>query len=261
LEQIGRGQSQIVSQFVDASRLAAVTQATAARASESAQQLLDNAGAARTAAATAVELAQSLLAKVETAKAELTAATSRDRKHVTTLIRQRAQALAAARAAAARLAARQMQALAPITGFPPATPQQGLQALAWAKTQLGVPYSWGGGDANGPTLGFAETDGPTDGLHTIGFDCSGLTLFAWAHAGYTLGHWTGAQWVQGSAVPTDQIRPGDLLFFATDVNDPTTIHHVGIYAGNAQMIDAPETGAVVRYDPAFNDQFIGAIRP
>ena len=261
LQEVGVGQSRIVTQFVDASEVAASTKAAAAQASASAQKLLDDAGTARAAAATAVQLAQSLLVKVQSAKAELTATTAKDRKRVTTLIRQRMQALAAARAAAARLAARQLQALAMVTGFPPATPQQGQQALAWAQTQLGVPYSWGGGDANGPTLGYAEANGPTDGQHTIGFDCSGLTLFAWAHVGYTLGHWTGAQWVEGTAVPVDELRPGDLLFFATDVTDPTTIHHVGIYAGKGQMIDAPETGAVVRYDPAFNEQFIGAIRP
>jgi len=51
------------------------------------------------------------------------------------------------------------------------------------------------------------------------------------------------------------------VFFATDVTDPSTIHHVGIYAGNGKMIDAPETGSVVRYDPAFNSQYIGAVRP
>jgi cell wall-associated NlpC family hydrolase len=261
LQEIGVGQSRVVSQFVDASELAAATKATAAQASASAQQLLAEAGAARTAAASAVQLAQSLLAKVAGAKDQLAAVTSHDRRQVTTLVRQRAAALAAARAAAARLAARQLQALATVNGFPAATPRQGRQALAWAQTQLGVPYSWGGGDANGPTVGFAETDGPTDGQHTVGFDCSGLTLYAWAHAGYALGHWTGAQWVQGTAVPVDELRPGDLLFFATDVTDPTTIHHVGIYAGNEQMIDAPQTGSVVRYDPAFNDEFIGAIRP
>jgi cell wall-associated NlpC family hydrolase len=151
--------------------------------------------------------------------------------------------------------------MAPINGFPEATAKQGLLALQWAKTQLGVPYSWGGGDANGPTLGFVENAQITSGASTIGFDCSGLTLFAWAHAGYALGHYTGAQWVEGVAVPQDKLRPGDLVFFATDTSDPTTIHHVGIYAGNGQMIDAPETGSVVRYDNAFRPGYIGAIRP
>jgi cell wall-associated NlpC family hydrolase len=261
LQQIGHGQSSIVAQFVTASDAATATKAVATQASTSAQQLLDNAGSARAAAASAVQLAQSLLAKVESAKQQLTLATSRDGKQVTTLIKQREEALSVARAAAARAAAEQLQQLAPINGFPEATPQQGALAMRWAQAQIGVQYSWGGGDANGPTLGFAEDNGITAGAHTVGFDCSGLTLFAWAHAGYALGHYTGAQWIEGTAIAPEALRSGDLLFFATDITDPTTIHHVGIYAGKGQMIDAPETGAVVRYDPAFNDEYIGAIRP
>jgi len=40
-----------------------------------------------------------------------------------------------------------------------------------------------------------------------------------------------------------------------------TIHHVGIYVGGDQMIDAPHTGANVRYDKVFIAGFIGAVRP
>jgi cell wall-associated NlpC family hydrolase len=261
LQAIGRGQTRIVSDFTTASAGAATARATAQRASESARHLLDDASSARATAVGAVQLAQSLLATVDTAKRQLNDATGKARKNVSALVKQRAAALASARVAAARLAGQRLQRLATIGGFPAATPEQGVMALKWATSQLGVPYSWGGGDASGPTFGFAEDNGVTDGLHTIGFDCSGLTLFAWAHVGYALGHWTGAQWVEGAAVSREDLRAGDLLFFATDVTDPTTIHHVGIYAGNGQMIDAPETGAVVRYDPAFNDSYVGAIRP
>ena len=261
LQAIGRGQSRIVNDFTTASTAASAARAAAEQESESARHLLDGASSAKVVAVGAVQLAQTLLASVDQAKKQLTDATGKAQKNVSALVKERAAALAAARAAAARLAAERLQSLAAVGGFPEATPAQGQLALKWAQSQLGVPYSWGGGDASGPTLGFAEANGPTDGVHTVGFDCSGLTLFAWAHVGFALGHWTGAQWVEGTAVPQDLVRPGDLLFFATDVTDPTTIHHVGIYAGNGQMIDAPETGSVVRYDPAFNPEFIGAIRP
>jgi cell wall-associated NlpC family hydrolase len=50
-------------------------------------------------------------------------------------------------------------------------------AIHWAFEEIGVPYSWGGGDENGPTYGFAQ------GAGTKGFDCSGLTLFVYAKAG------------------------------------------------------------------------------
>ena len=56
------------------------------------------------------------------------------------------------------------------------------------------------------------------------------------------------------------LREGDLLFFATDTSDPNTIHHVGMYVGNGQMIEAPYTGANVRYSDAFRPDLIGAVR-
>ena len=145
--------------------------------------------------------------------------------------------------------------------LPVASAKQGLQALALAKTQLGQPYSWAGGDASGPTLGQVNQEGNKAGLTTKGFDCSGLALYAWAKEGFTLDHYTGFQWFEGRPISRDQLRPGDLVFFATDPKDPATIHHVGIYAGNGMMIDAPHTGAKVRYDAVFTAQYIGAIRP
>ena len=41
-------------------------------------------------------------------------------------------------------------------------------------------------------------------------------------------------------------RPGDLVFYAYNLSDYTTIHHVALYIGGGQMIEAPFTGAVVR---------------
>jgi cell wall-associated NlpC family hydrolase len=124
-----------------------------------------------------------------------------------------------------------------------ASAEQGNIAADWALTQLGKPYQWGGA---GP-----ET-----------YDCSGLTMDAWAHAGVTLLHWTGYQWPAGPHVPIDQLRRGDLLFYATDTSDPATIHHVGIYIGNGQMVDAPYTGVDVRIDSIYQPGgLIGATRP
>ncbi len=128
-------------------------------------------------------------------------------------------------------------------------------AVAWAYREIGVPYSWGGGDANGPTLGFAQ------GAFTVGFDCSGLTAFAWAHAGVQLGHYTGSQWDAGRHVARSDLQPGDLVFFATDTADPATIHHVGLYIGGGNMINAPHTGDVVRVAAISNfNGYIGAVR-
>ena len=55
--------------------------------------------------------------------------------------------------------------------------------------------------------------------------------------------------------------PGDLVFYAYNTADPATIHHVGIYIGAGNMIDAPYTGANVRITPVLRGDFIGAVRP
>jgi cell wall-associated NlpC family hydrolase len=124
-----------------------------------------------------------------------------------------------------------------------ASADQGDAAADWALTQLGRPYQWG---AAGPGS----------------YDCSGLALQAWARAGVRLLHWTGYQWVSGPHVPLARLQRGDLVFYAYNIADPATIHHVGIYLGRGLMVDAPYTGSFVRIDSI--DAFpglIGAIRP
>jgi cell wall-associated NlpC family hydrolase len=129
-------------------------------------------------------------------------------------------------------------------------------AIHWAFEEIGVPYSWGGGDENGPTEGFAQ------GAGTVGFDCSGLTLFIYHKAGIQLDHWTGSQWHVGQRITSRaDLLPGDLMFFAYDTGDESTIHHVSIYIGKGKMIEAPYTGEVVRVSSADRPDFIGATRP
>jgi cell wall-associated NlpC family hydrolase len=117
-----------------------------------------------------------------------------------------------------------------------------LAAISAAHTQLGKPYEWG---ATGPDS----------------FDCSGLTRWAYAQAGVALPRTSREQWYAGIRIPLGLITPGDLLFWATNTADPSTIHHVAIYLGDASMLAAPHTGAVVRIEPLRLDGFIGAVRP
>jgi cell wall-associated NlpC family hydrolase len=85
---------------------------------------------------------------------------------------------------------------------------------------------------------------------------------AWAQAGVELLHYTGYQWEEGPHVPLNQLQRGDLLFYATNTADPSTIHHVGIYIGDGMMVDAPYTGAFVRIDSIYQPGgLIGAVRP
>ena len=58
-----------------------------------------------------------------------------------------------------------------------------------------------------------------------------------------------------------QLEPGDLLFWAYDMNNPASIHHVRIYLGGGLMIAAPHTGTDVQIEPVYFDGLYGATRP
>jgi len=113
-------------------------------------------------------------------------------------------------------------------------------ALNFSLAQLGTPYRWGG-------------EGPG------GFDCSGLVQAAYASAGIVLPRVAQQQFDSGPAVPAGAaLQPGDLVFFG---NDPAHVEHVGMVAGPGLMVDAPYTGAVVRFDGYQRESYLGATRP
>lgn len=107
-----------------------------------------------------------------------------------------------------------------------------------AMSQTGVPYSWGGGNADGPSRGIDS------GANTIGFDCSGLILYAFAGVGVKLPHYSGSQYTAGTQIPSAQMRRGDAIFYG-----PGGSQHVALYLGNGQMLEAPYTGSDVHVSP------------
>lgn len=104
--------------------------------------------------------------------------------------------------------------------------------IDFAREQLGEPYVWG---AEGPSS----------------WDCSGLTMKAWARAGVELPHYSVAQYEQVRKISEDELRPGDLIFWSQDADDPGTIFHVALYIGEGRMIHAPRTGRPVRIDSVY----------
>jgi peptidoglycan DL-endopeptidase CwlO len=121
-------------------------------------------------------------------------------------------------------------------GNPPSS-SKGAAAVWWAEKALGFPYQWG-------------ADGPSS------FDCSGLMKWAYAHVGISLPHYSGAQINVGSRVSRGNLEPGDLVFFGFP------IHHVGMYVGGGDFIEAPYTGADVRISSLGNrGDYAGACRP
>ncbi len=134
------------------------------------------------------------------------------------------------------------------------TAEKGQQVVAAAEQWLGTPYAWAGGTADGPSEGQSPDEGIT------GFDCSGLALYAWAQVGVSLDHYSGYQYTSGSHPSIDAMMPGDLVFFSYD-GTPASIHHVAIYIGNGQMIQAPQSGDVVKISPMRYSGLVGATRP
>ncbi len=133
---------------------------------------------------------------------------------------------AAVPASGAGFAGALASALAPAAGTvkdkaTPAT-RGGDDAVALARSFTGVPYRWGGND-------------PATGL-----DCSGLTQLVYRKLGVQLPRVAADQATKGTPVASiADARPGDLVFFGTPA------HHVGIYAGDGKMVDAPRAGKTV----------------
>lgn len=118
--------------------------------------------------------------------------------------------------------------------------------IARAESQIGVPYAWGGGDANGPTQGIRD-GGVADSFgdyNKVGFDCSGLVIYAFAGVGISLPHFTGYQYNHGEKIPTSEMERGDLIFYG-----PNASHHVAIYLGDGMMLEAPQSGQNVQKSP------------
>ena len=113
-------------------------------------------------------------------------------------------------------------------------------AVKVAEAQIGKPYEYGGSGPNS-------------------FDCSGLTSYAWRAGGVSLSHDAYRQWFETTRVPIDSIQPGDLLFFGD--YGVESIHHVAIYVGGGQMVEASQTGVPVRYRGWRASDLVGAGRP
>ncbi|MFI5533617.1 C40 family peptidase [Kitasatospora sp. NPDC051853] len=230
------------------------TAAEASRTAEAARAAEEDAVRAAEAVRLAKEAAQVRLATQQTQVTEITArreqllaALAAARNTTLELERQRREALeaiAAQQAAeAARLAeeaaAREAAAAATAASSAPSTSSDGYAsadtpwsaggaaaAIAFARSKIGLPYIWGG-------------EGPA------GYDCSGLTMMAWRRGGKSLTHFAADQYAESTPVSYAQLRPGDLVFW-TDTGRARDIHHVAIYIGDDQMIEAPRPGTVIK---------------
>ena len=116
------------------------------------------------------------------------------------------------------------------------------RAVAAALSVLGSPYVWG-------------DEGPTT------FDCSGLVQWSYLQAGLVLPRLASDQYRASTPIPYSDMQPGDLIVYAYDVHDESTIHHISMYIGNGQMVHAPRTGDVVKVVPVYTEGIYGTVRP
>ncbi|GAA4537827.1 NlpC/P60 family protein [Pseudonocardia xishanensis] len=245
---------------------------TARAAQEEAEQRRQAAAAAKTAADQAVAGAEQnaqaqaqRLAAVATeqqqVQAQLDAAENADAGLRAQRQRFRDWQRAQEEAEAARQRAAQQEASARVgTAPPPTVRKSGSGAVQTvidrAMSQLGVRYSWGGGNSRGPTIGVRD-GGVADSFgdfRKVGFDCSGLMLYAFAGVGVNLPRWSGNQATFGRQVPRSQMQPGDMLSWAR--NGRT--YHIALYIGNGQMIEAPYSGTSVKISPV---RYSGGLSP
>ncbi len=99
----------------------------------------------------------------------------------------------------------------------------GYAALQAALSKLGSPYEYG---AAGPGS----------------FDCSGLVQWAYKQAGVSVPRTSQAQAGVGTPVAQQDLQPGDIVAFYGG-------GHVGIYAGNGNVVHAPDYGQPVKVAP------------
>ena len=119
---------------------------------------------------------------------------------------------------------------------------RGPQAIEYvirrAGSQMGVPYSWGGGSLTGPSAGVDEDAGK------IGYDCSGLTRYAFAGVGVQIPKYSGDQYDTGRPIPPSQAKRGDLIFYG-----PGGSQHVAIFLGGGKMLEASSAAGHVTVSP------------
>jgi cell wall-associated NlpC family hydrolase len=130
----------------------------------------------------------------------------------------------------------------PSAGSNPGARVRGPQAIEYVirrgGSQMGVPYSWGGGALNGPSAGVDYDAGK------IGYDCSGFTRYAFAGVGVQIPKYSGDQYNAGRPIAPSQAKRGDLIFYG-----PGGSQHVAMFLGGGKMLEASGSAEKVTVSP------------
>ncbi|MHA7985726.1 C40 family peptidase [Rathayibacter sp. CAU 1779] len=103
------------------------------------------------------------------------------------------------------------------------------QVFSVAQQYIGTPYVYGG-------------DTPA------GFDCSGYVMFVYAQFGISLPHSAAQQGAIGKKISIEDAQPGDVVIMLGGAHD-------GFYAGNGNILDAPDVGRSVSIRPIWTSDY------
>ncbi len=101
------------------------------------------------------------------------------------------------------------------------------QVFNVAKQYIGVPYVFGGATP-------------------AGFDCSGYVMFVYAQFGISLPHSVSGEAARGKVISIQNAVPGDLIVMPG---------HIGFYAGNGNIMDAPDSGRSISIRPIWTSDY------
>ena len=96
-----------------------------------------------------------------------------------------------------------------------------------ATQYIGTPYVYGGSTP-------------------AGFDCSGYVMYVYAQFGISLPHSVSGQAAMGKRISIQDAQPGDLVIMSG---------HDGFYAGNGNIMDAPDTGRSISIRPIWTSDY------
>ena len=243
LDALGENNSNALDRFKSAEVVASTAQKEADVAKKAQAEATIKVAAAKKAADEATAMQQVEVDKLQVVQDKLAKELAVAQKTRLTLEQQRQLALLEEANAGRAVLTPNQAKIWPDTGFTGrsstrSTEEMRLTAVEYAKKQVLAKKNYVWGD-----------EGPNT------FDCSGLVYAAYKSAGLGWPNWdrlnSSLYWVATKRVPISEMVPGDLIFYSYK-GTVSTIHHMGIYAGEGMMWEAHNKDKDLMYSSIYS---------